>query len=63
MLLIDTTFSDPHWKFPSKAESIRQIITLIEDHPTECQVYLEGEMLGIEPILVVLAKRFRTKVS
>lgn len=60
-LVLDCTFSEPFWNFPTQSDAIRQIFQLIENNPT-ADIYLECEMLGTEPIIVCIAKKYNTLV-
>lgn len=72
-LFLDTTFSSPYWSpFPSKKESIKQILELIEKKiksidekswMVEWDIFIEADMLGLEDILISISHHFRTKIS
>jgi hypothetical protein len=61
-LFIDLTFSEPFWDFPSKKSSIDIILHLIASYPSDQQVYLEFDMIGLEELLCAISNTFLTPV-
>jgi len=72
-IYLDATFCDPDFfgQFPTRWESIQQIIALItrergsssgRSGATLPPVYLTLEILGTEPMIIAIAKAFRVKV-
>eukprot|EP00026_Physarum_polycephalum_P000780 Phypoly_transcript_00781.p1 GENE.Phypoly_transcript_00781~~Phypoly_transcript_00781.p1 ORF type:complete len:951 (+),score=205.22 Phypoly_transcript_00781:154-3006(+) len=61
-LFLDTTFCVPYWIFPTKEDSIQQIVKLINSHSATCKVFLECTMLGAEVVLASVAQEFGTSI-
>ncbi|TPX31972.1 hypothetical protein SmJEL517_g04799 [Synchytrium microbalum] len=60
---LDTTFADvSKTKFPSKKESVKTIIDIIKSTPKDARIFLEFTMLGVEEVLLGVAKHFNTKI-
>jgi len=62
VLYIDNTFCSPKCLLPSRQEAKKQIIDIIEQHPSKRVVFgLRG--LGKEDMLISLAKRFDVRIA
>ena len=61
ILYLDNTYCSPQCDFPSRAEARKQIIQIIEDHPTD-NVLIGVRQLGKEDLLTDLAKHFSTYI-
>jgi DNA cross-link repair 1B protein len=69
VLYMDTTFAAPFWSaLPSQAVATEQIVALVDRYlgankaDRSRLVMVEAELLGLERLLVVLAKRYRVRV-
>ncbi|KAB8107097.1 hypothetical protein EE612_041664 [Oryza sativa] len=61
-VFLDCTFAACSLHFPSKDDSIRQVINCIWKHPNAPVVYLVSDMLGQEEILMEVSKVFGSKI-
>ena len=62
-MYVDFTFgSSPFWQFPSISQSIKTIIDLISSYPSYYEIYLEFDMIGLEPLLLSLSSFFSSPV-
>ena len=61
-IFLDCTFSRCSLRFPTKEDSIRQVINCIWKHPNAPAVYLVCDMLGQEDVLIEVSKAFGSKI-
>ncbi|WVZ95531.1 hypothetical protein U9M48_041284 [Paspalum notatum var. saurae] len=61
-LFLDCTFARCPLHFPTKEDSIRQVINCIWNHPSAPAVYLVCDMLGQEDVLVEVSRAFGSKI-
>ncbi|CAO2186605.1 unnamed protein product [Urochloa humidicola] len=61
-LFLDCTFARCPLQFPTKEDSIRQVINCIWKHPNAPVVYLVCDMLGQEDVLIEVSKAFGSKI-
>ncbi|CAO2177499.1 unnamed protein product [Urochloa humidicola] len=61
-LFLDCTFARCPLLFPTKKDSIRQVINCIWRHPNAPVVYLVCDMLGQEDVLIEVSKAFGSKI-
>ncbi|CAO2210410.1 unnamed protein product [Urochloa humidicola] len=61
-LFLDCTFARSPLQFPTKEDSIRQVINCICKHPNAPVVYLVCDMLGQEDVLIEVSKAFGSKI-
>ncbi|GJN39899.1 hypothetical protein PR202_gb29049 [Eleusine coracana subsp. coracana] len=59
---LDCTFARCPLPFPSKEDSIRQVINCIWRHPNAPAVYLACDMLGQEDVLIEVSRTFGSKI-
>ncbi|GJN12636.1 hypothetical protein PR202_ga30931 [Eleusine coracana subsp. coracana] len=59
---LDCTFARCPLYFPSKEDSIRQVINCIWRHPNAPVVYLACDMLGQEDVLIEVSRTFGSKI-
>ena len=64
-LLLDNTYLDPRFNFPSQTEALQQILSQLAALPDlgNYTILVGIDSLGKEQLLVDLAKHFRTKVE
>ncbi|OEL15630.1 hypothetical protein BAE44_0023348 [Dichanthelium oligosanthes] len=62
LLFLDCTFARCPLQFPTKEDSIRQVIDCIWKHPNAPVVYLVCDMLGQEDVLIEVSKAFGSKI-
>ncbi|XP_062195695.1 uncharacterized protein LOC133898901 [Phragmites australis] len=61
-IFLDCTFARCSLQFPTKEDSIRQVINCIWKHPDATVVYLVCDMLGQEDILIEVSRAFGSKI-
>ncbi|KAJ1266833.1 hypothetical protein BS78_07G009000 [Paspalum vaginatum] len=61
-LFLDCTFARCPLHFPTKEDSIRQVINCIWNHPNAPAVYLVCDMLGQEDVLIEVFRAFGSKI-
>ncbi|CAD6266292.1 unnamed protein product [Miscanthus lutarioriparius] len=61
-LFLDCTFARCALRFPTKEDSIRQVINCVWKHPSAPVVYLVCDMLGQEDVLIGVSKAFGSKI-
>ncbi|PAN33256.1 hypothetical protein PAHAL_6G006200 [Panicum hallii] len=61
-LFLDCTFARCPLQFPTKEDSIRQVINCIWKHPNAPVVYLVCDMLGQEDVLIEVSKAFGSRI-
>lgn len=49
------------WKIPKRSIAIKQILKLIDENPND-EIYIEGEMLGLELIYISISKQYKCKI-
>ncbi|TVU50456.1 hypothetical protein EJB05_01828, partial [Eragrostis curvula] len=61
-IFLDCTFARCTLQFPTKHDSIRQVISCIWKHPNAPAVYLVCDMLGKEDVLFEVSRAFGSKI-
>jgi DNA cross-link repair 1A protein len=61
-LFLDCTFARCALRFPTKEDSIRQVINCVWKHPSAPAVYLVCDMLGQEDVLIGVSRAFGSKI-